>query len=117
MAADSRLEQVRSNISAAATLAADGTSLRCVAPATLRPGLATVANNTLNAQPNPIPKADPTADPNTNPNPNPNPDTNPNPNPNPSPHPNQAVQGSTYIRNTDGCTPSAWLARHLDAEP
>ena len=29
----------------------------------------------------------------------------------------QAVQGSTYIRNTSGCTPSAWLARYLDAEP
>jgi len=26
------------------------------------------------------------------------------------------VQGSTYIRNTGGCTPGAWLARYLDAE-
>ena len=28
----------------------------------------------------------------------------------------QAVQGSTYIRNTEGCSPAAWLARYLDAE-
>ena len=28
----------------------------------------------------------------------------------------QAVQGSTYIRNTNGCTSSAWLAHYLDAE-
>ena len=48
-AADGHLEQVRSNISAAATLAADGGSLRCVAPKTLRAGVATVAI-ALNAQ-------------------------------------------------------------------
>eukprot|EP00964_Phaeocystis_antarctica_P125625 scaffold89270_cov60-Phaeocystis_antarctica.AAC.1 len=61
--------------------------------------------------------SNPSPSPNPDPKPNTNPNTNPNPNPNPSPHPNQAVQGSTYIRNTDGCTPSAWLARYLDAEP
>jgi len=27
-----------------------------------------------------------------------------------------AVQGSTYIRNRNGCGPSSWLARYLDAE-
>lgn len=41
-ATDSHLEQVRSNISAAATLAANGASVRCVAPPTLRSGVATV---------------------------------------------------------------------------
>ena len=68
MGADSHLEQVRSNISAAATIAADGASLRCVAPTTLQPGVATVG-----------------IAPNANPDPDPSPDPDPNPSPSPSP--------------------------------
>ena len=86
MVADGHLEQVRSNVSAAATIAADGASLRCVAPTTLQPGLATVGI-APNANADPDPSPDPDPDPDPSPSPNPSPSPSPSPNPDPSPHP------------------------------